>query len=161
MNKLLANFISISLRPRDISDTLRVKGAMTIIQIWLNRQSLAIMERVAEILFKILPKGFLSVWITVVIAHGMFFREMWDWCQLRLMYNTCSTSTLQRGPLWHCSCHVPFLHYFVHWLRVPPKSVEYCKRWNFVSNYVISSHTHSVSVLYNFSSATHTYFHWC
>ena len=42
------------------------------------------------------------------------------------------------------------------------KSVEVlCKRWNFVSNYVISSHTHSVSVLYNFSSATHTYFHWC
>ena len=39
----------------------------------------------------------------------------------------------------------------------------FCKRGNFVSNYVISSHTHSVSVLYNFSSATlcgtYTYFH--
>ena len=44
------------------------------------------------------------------------------------------------------------------------KRVSYfCKRGNFVSNYVISSHTHSVSVLYNFSSATlcgtYTYFH--
>ena len=31
----------------------------------------------------------------------------------------------------------------------------FSKRGNFVSNYVISSHTHSVSVLYNFSSATY------
>ena len=48
--------------------------------------------------------------------------------------------------------------------RSPNQRVSYfCKRGNFVSNYVISSHTHSVSVLYNFSSATlcgtYTYFH--
>ena len=42
----------------------------------------------------------------------------------------------------------------VDYLEYKQRVSYFCKRGNFVSNYVISSHTHSVSVLYNFSSAT-------
>ena len=44
-------------------------------------------------------------------------------------------------------------------ISIQSKSVVDCKRGSFVSNYVISSHTHSVSVPHNFSSTTCTCFH--
>ena len=59
-------------------------------------------------------------------------------------------------------CVVIFL-FPVHKGFTETKECRISVRGETVSNYVISSHTHSVSVLYNFSSATlcgtYTYFH--
>ena len=59
-----------------------------------------------------------------------------------------------------CIWYICFFHHLTQLNSTLNKECHrHVKRGSCVSNYVISSHTHSVSVLYNFSSTTHTYFH--